>query len=80
MNDPEIFQRGHSKHKMDSFFPTSFSSSLPPPHWSLFAERLKPSATVPVSQTQVDFCGLLFACQLVTLSQIVECHEEPVEV
>ena len=31
MNDPEIFQRGHGKHKMDSFFPISFSSSLPPP-------------------------------------------------
>ena len=31
MNDPEIFQRGHGKHKMDNFLPTSFSSSLPPP-------------------------------------------------
>ena len=53
-NDPEIFQRGHGKHKMDNLLPTSFSSSLA---WvssrrSPVTERLKPSVTVPVSQMQ----------------------------
>ena len=35
MNNPEIFQRGHGKHKMAIFLPTSFSSeslaSVSPP-------------------------------------------------